>query len=139
HEKRIFGGYISREYPHPFLASTPGYQELTYVDGGGDMFKSGPNEWLSAFDLYKTRYIVLDKEQYPGSLKNHPDVTPSRDAIRMVLGAAATAVHSDTDLEAYRVPQPLAVVPFLSVGTGWEPRERNERGETYRWMHVEGT
>ncbi len=38
HGKEIFGGSLSREYPHPFLESTPGFQELTYVDGASDMF-----------------------------------------------------------------------------------------------------
>src|SRR5688572_27891572 len=42
HGKRIFGGYISREYDHPFLTSTPGFQELQYADGKGDILDSGP-------------------------------------------------------------------------------------------------
>jgi hypothetical protein len=48
-------------------------------------------------------------------------------------------VYSDSELEAYRVPEPSTKVPFLSVGDGWEPRERNASGDTYRWMHAEGT
>jgi hypothetical protein len=139
HGKHIFGGYLSREFPHPFLKSTPGYQELTYVDGGGDMFAVGPAQWLSALNLYKTRYVVLQKERHPGSPKRPPDISPSRAAIVRVLGAGAQPVYSDGELEAYRVPAPEAQVPFLSVGDGWEPRERNDLGETYRWMHVEGT
>ncbi|MFL5733031.1 MAG: hypothetical protein ACJ78Q_07490, partial [Chloroflexia bacterium] len=139
HDRHIFGGYISREFPHPFLTGTPGYEELTYTDGGGDMFRAGPDQWLSAFDQYRTRYIVLQKERHPGQPERTPDIAPSRDAILHVLGPGARPVYSDSELDAYQVPTPSARVPFLSVGDGWEPRERNERGQTYRWMHGEAT
>src|SRR5439155_12108548 len=106
HGKRIFGGYISREFPHPFLASTPGYQELTYVGGKGDMFKTDPDQWLSALDQYNTRYLVLQKDPYPGSPKRPPDLSPSRQAIRTVLGSAVLPSYSDGELEVYQVPAP---------------------------------
>ena len=139
HHKHIFGGYISREYPHPFLTSTPGYQELQYVDGGGDMFNAARDQWLSAFALYDTRYIVLQKDRIPNFDEPPQDVSPSRKAIKLVLGQDARPEYSDDQLEAYRVPLPAARVPFLSVGDGWEPRERNEQGMAYRWLHAEGT
>ncbi|HET6313320.1 MAG TPA: hypothetical protein VFH60_05745 [Chloroflexia bacterium] len=138
HGKPIFGGYISREFPHPFLPSTPGYQELTYVDGAGDMFKSGPDEWLSAFQLYKTKYIVLQKVRLPDKVEPVPDIQPSREAIHYVLGADATPVYEDEQVEVYLVPSPRRTVPFMSVGEGWEPREVGPNG-TYRWMHGQAT
>ncbi len=106
HHKRIFGGYISREYPHPFLTSTPGYQELTYVDGEGDMFNAGAPEWYSAFALYDTRYIVLQKIRLPERSEEPVDVSPSREALEMVLGGAHP-IYEDEQLEAYRVPVPF--------------------------------
>jgi hypothetical protein len=136
HGKPIFGGYISREYPHPFLTSTPGYQELTYVDGGGDMFRAGPDEWYSAFQEYRTRYIVLQKRRLPDRPDPPVDVSSSREAIRTVLGDTEPA-HVDDDVEVYRVPQPTEQVPFLTVGSGWEPRETGPNG-TFRWMHATG-
>jgi hypothetical protein len=138
HGKPIFGGYISREFPHPFLSSTPGYQELTYVDGAGDMFKSGPNEWLSAFQLYKTKYIVLQKVRLPDKSEPAPDLQPSREAIHYVLGADAKPTYEDEQVEVYLVPAPQSSVPFMSVGEGWEPREVGPNG-TYRWMHAQAT
>ncbi|HYP20509.1 MAG TPA: hypothetical protein VEY08_10575 [Chloroflexia bacterium] len=138
HGKPIFGGYISREFPHPFLPSTPGYQELTYVDGAGDMFKSGPDEWLSAFQLYKTKYIVLQKVRLPDKVEPVPDIQPSREAIHYVLGADATPVYEDEQVEVYLVPAPERTVPFMSVGEGWEPREVGPNG-TYRWMHSQAS
>lgn len=139
HGKRIFGGYISREFPHPFLRSTPGYQELTYVDGAGDMFAAGPNEWYSAFKRYDTRYIVLQKDRLPNFPDPPVDISPSRDAIRKVLGEGAAPIYSDEELEVYRVPPPTVRVPFLTVGEGWEPREQAPDGSTYRWMGAEAT
>ena len=136
HGKPIFGGYISREFPHPFLSSTPGYQELTYVDGAGDMFKAGREEWLSAFRLYKTKYIVLQKVRLPDRVEPVPDLEPSRQAIHLVLGAEARPVYEDEQVEVYAVPPPAASVPFMSVGEGWEPREVGPNG-TYRWMHAQ--
>jgi hypothetical protein len=139
HGKRIFGGYISREFPHPFLRSTPGYQELTYVDGAGDMFAAGPDQWFSAFAQYNTRYIVLQKDRLPNVVEAPVDVEPSRKAIRHVLGSGVTPVYSDDELEAYQVPLPIERAAFLSVGDNWEPREKNEAGEPYRWMRGEAT
>lgn len=133
HGKAIFGGYISREYPHPFLESTPGYQELTYVDGSGDMFAEDRNTWLSAFAQYNTRYIVLQKSRAPHRIDPPVDVTPSRDAIHLVLGADAKPYHEDAELEVYRVPPPAVQVPFMSVGDGWEPRELGPNG-SFRWL-----
>ena len=57
----------------------------------------------------------------------------------MVLGSAARPIHSDGELEVYQVPPPSERVPFLQVGDGWEPRELNAAGGTYRWMHAGGT
>lgn len=138
HERPIFGGYISREFPHPFLRSTPGYQELTYVDGAGDMFKAGRAEWLSAFQLYKTKYIVLQKVRLPDKVEPVPDIQPSRDAIHHVLGSDARPAHEDEQVEVYLVPTPERSVPFLSVGDGWEPREVGPNG-THRWMREQAT
>jgi hypothetical protein len=133
HGKHIFGGYISREYPHPFLESTPGYQELTAIDGHNDMFDSGPDQWYSAFRQYKTRYIVLYKSRAPHRQDPPVDVTPSSGAINIVLGEDARPFYEDEQLEVYRVPPPQEVVPFLSVGTDWEPREVGPNG-AFRWM-----
>lgn len=137
HHKRIFGGYISREYPHPFLTSTPGYQELTYIDSEGDMFDAGQPQWYSAFALYDTRYIVLQKVRLPERNEEPVDVSPPREVIERVLGGAAP-VYEDEQLAAYRVPLSVERVPFLSVGDGWEPREIGPNG-TFRWMRDEAT
>jgi hypothetical protein len=137
HHKRIFGGYLSREFPHPFVMNTPGYQELTYLDGSGDMFEAGPPQWYSAFALYDTRYIVLQKVRLPEKQERPVDVSPSREAIQLVLGGAGP-MYGDEQLEAYRVPWPSEPVPFLSVAEGWEPREVGPNG-TFRWMHDRAT
>lgn len=137
-EKPIFGGYISREFPHPFLKSTPGYQELTYVDGRGDMFAAGRDQWLSALRLYKTKYIVLQKVRLPDKVEQQPNIQPSRAAIRLVLGADVKPSYEDAQVEVYTVPAIAAPVPFLSVGDGWEPREVGPNG-TFRWLRASGT
>jgi hypothetical protein len=139
HHKHIFGGYLSREFPHPFLKSTPGFQELQYIDGHQDMFDDGPPQWLSAFALYDTRYIVLQKDRLPNYDDGPIDVTSSRKAIQMVLGPNAKPSYSDQELDAYTVPTPTVAVPFMSVGDGWEPREINQQGDTFRWMQDEAT
>jgi hypothetical protein len=138
HGKHIFGGYISREYPHPFLESTPGYQELTYVDGAGDMLGSGPDQWYTAFDRYRTKYIVLYKSRAPHREDPPVDVSPSRDAVKAILGADAVPFYQDEQLEVYSVPPPANIVPYLSVGTGWEPREVGPNGP-FRWMATSAT
>ncbi len=134
HHKRIFYGYISREYYHPFLFSTPGFLELEQPDGLGDLFADGPAEWRSALALYDTRYVVLYKAGWRP--QPPPDQTAAyRAAIAQVLGTDAVAhpVHSDADLDVYAVPAPAAPVPFLSLGTGWDAREATP-AEAHRWM-----
>lgn len=138
HNKPILGGYISREFPHPFLTSTPGYQELQYVDDAGDMFAAGKDQWLSAFQLYKTKYIVLQKVRLPDKVEQQPDLQPSRDAIHHVLGSDIKPSYEDADVEVYTVPSISKPVPFLSVGEGWEPREVGPNG-AFRWLHASGT
>jgi hypothetical protein len=138
HGKQIFGGYISREYFHPFLTSTPGYQELTYADGSGDIFAADPQLWYSALAKYKTRYIVLEKNRLPHRVDPPVDVTASRDAIKRVLGDDARPFYEDEQLEVYRVPLPERDLPIPSVGDGWEPREVGPNG-SFRWMHDEAT
>jgi hypothetical protein len=138
HGKEIFGGYLSREYPHPFLLSTPGYQELTYVDGSSDMFSVSRDVWLSALQKYNTRYIVLYKNRLPHRVDPPVDVSSSLDAIKMVLGPNAKPAYEDDELQAYRVPPPSQNVPFMTVGDGWEPREVGPNG-SFRWMHDTAT
>ena len=137
HKKRIFGGYISREFQHPFLTSTPGYQELTYADGAADMFDAGPSQWYSAFAVYDTRYVVLQKVRLPERQEEPVDVSSSRAAIRQMLGDA-TPRYEDDQLAAYAIPLPTERVPFLSVGDGWQPREVGPNG-AFRWMGQEAT
>jgi hypothetical protein len=138
HGKRIFGGYISREFAHPFLERTPGFQELTTLDGEADIFAVGPETWKSALARYKTRYIVLQKDRLPEKADPPIDVSPSREAIKRVLGSDATPVHEDEQLEVYRVPAPANPEPFISLGEGWEPRETGPNG-TFRWIGREAS
>lgn len=138
HAKRIFGGYISREFPHPFLQSTPGYRELSSSAATGDMFADSPTQGLSALALYNTRYVVLQKRRIPGLNEPHPDVSPFREAIKRALGSNIEPVYSDDQLEAYRVPAPASTVPFLSLGEGWQPAETGPNG-SFRWMGARAT
>ena len=138
HHKRIFYGYISREFYHPFLSSTPGFMELQYPDGLGDLFADGPNEWLTALAQYRTRYVVLYKAGWrpkpPGD-----ETAAYRQEILKVLGAgAAQPVHSDADLDLYQVPPPAHPVPFLSLGSGWGSREAGP-AESHRWIRNSAT
>jgi hypothetical protein len=135
HGKPIFGGYISREFYHPFLDSTPGFQQLQHGDAEGDMFADGPDEWYSAFERYRVRYIVLQKQREPerNDPRAQPDVAASREALARVLGEAVRPIYEDEQLEVYAVPPPPARAPFLAVGDGWQPREVGPNG-AFRWM-----
>ncbi|HVF99556.1 MAG TPA: hypothetical protein VND68_06940, partial [Chloroflexia bacterium] len=106
--------------------------------GAGDMFQAGPDEWLTAFQQYKTKYIVLQKVRLPDKVEPVPDLQPSREAIHYVLGAGAKPTYEDEQVEVYPVPAPGRTVPFMTVGEGWEPREVGPNG-TYRWMHEQAT
>jgi hypothetical protein len=137
HGRPIFGGYISREFPHPFVESTPGYMELASTVQEGDMLATDRGEWLSALSLYKTRYVVLQKDRLPDISESPPDVEPWRSSVTRVLGDDAP-VHEDEQLAAYRVPEPVQQLPFLSIGEGWEPREVGPNG-AFRWMRETAT
>ncbi len=139
HHKRIFSGYISREFYHPFLWSTPGFMELQNPDGLGDLFADGPAQWLSALADSNTRYVVLYKAGWrPEPPKD--ETALYRAALTRVLGAAAVAqpVHSDSDIDLYAVPAPAQRVPYLALGGGWDEREATP-AESHRWIRNVGT
>ncbi|MDQ2807577.1 MAG: hypothetical protein M3Z04_11805 [Chloroflexota bacterium] len=139
HHKRIFSGYISREFYHPFLWSTPGFMELQNPDGLGDLFADGPDQWLSALADSNTRYVVLYKAGWrPEPAKD--ETALYRAALTRVLGAAVVAqpVHSDSDLDLYAVPAPAQRVPYLALGGGWAEREATP-AESHRWIRNVGT
>ena len=133
HERPIFGGYISREYNHPFFEQTPAFQELLYADGAGDMFKSGPETWNSALSYYKVRYIVIQKSRLPDRIVSPVDISRWRQAISRIGSGRVEMVYEDDFLGAYRVPAEPDPVPFLSVGAGWGEREVGPNG-SFRWM-----
>ena len=139
HHKRIFSGYISREFYHPFLWSTPGFMELQDPDGLGDLFAASPDQWLSALIDSNTRYVALYKAGWrPEPPKD--ETARYRTALTRVLGAAAVAqpVHSDSDLDLYAVPAPAQRVPYLVLGSGWDAREATV-AESHRWIRNMGT
>jgi hypothetical protein len=140
HGKPIYGGYISREYYHPFLDSTSGFQRLQHYDDAGDMFDDGPDQWYTAFDSYNLRYIVLQKRREPerDDPRAGPDVEDSREAIMGVLGPSARPVYEDEQLAAFPVPQPGNRAPFMAVGDGWQPREVGPNG-AFRWLGERAT
>jgi hypothetical protein len=132
HERPIFGGYISREFPHPFVSSTPGYMDLATSSPDGDMITTGRAEWLSALKQYKTRYVVLQKDRLPDVQEVPADVEDWRTSVMRVLGERK-AIYEDEQLAAFLVPLPDEEVPFLSIGAGWEPSEVGPNGP-FRWM-----
>jgi hypothetical protein len=138
HHKRIFYGYISREYYHPFLFSTPGFMDLQYPDGYGDLFADGPAEWLTALSQYRVKYVVL----YKAGWRPRPPADQTaqyRAEIAQILGpGAAQPVHSDADLEVYAVPPAPTVAPYLSLGAGWGAREAAP-GDAHRWIRNDAT
>jgi hypothetical protein len=137
HGRPIYGGYISREFPHPFVESTPGYMDLAATTPEGDMISTGRDEWLSALNLYGTRYVVLQKDRLPDVVEEPPDVSLWRASISRVL-ASEEPVYEDEQLAAYVVPTLEEHVPFLSIGDGWEPKEVGPNGP-FRWMRDEAT
>ena len=132
HERPIFGGYISREFPHPFVENTPGYMDLSTTAAEGDMISTERGEWLSALYLYRTRYVVVQKDRLPDVQEIPADVEAWRSSVARVLGDEQS-VYEDEQLIAYRVPEPDEQLPFLSIGAGWEPKEVGPNGP-FRWM-----
>ncbi len=131
HGKSIFGGYISREYNHPFVFTTPGFAQLELA--GADIVDASRDQQLAALDYYHVGYVVLYQPADPSEPKQQRgyDPAPYLAAISSVLGTAAPA-YSDTWLTAWRVPV-VSPQPFLAVGDGWYNAE-DDRGEAHRWM-----
>jgi hypothetical protein len=126
HHKRIFDGYISREYDHPFERNVPGFRELVTLKFNTDIVKPGPQagdpnglraEWYSALNYYQVRYIIL---RSPQTIKqaNTTDLAYYRAAIKQVI-PNASPVYQDNQLEVYAVPTSYTVQPFVEIGEGW--------------------
>lgn len=140
HQKRIFNGYVSREYDHPFTRSTPGFQELILLKENSDIFEPAlaPNlpaniNSYSAFAYYKARYIVL---YYPQTQKERDsiDLAKNRQMIARII-PNPKPIYQDEKLEAYALPQlpENQLKPFAQIGEGWYEAEQSAGGGRHRW------
>jgi hypothetical protein len=133
HHKRIFGGYISREYSHPFMEDTAGFRDFHAGIAPSDMFVDTLDARLTALAQYNVRQIVLYKVNISRPTKVFPtDLPKYRALIGTTLGLANPApVYSDDQLEVYAVPAPARIAPFLSLADNWYPAEPPDQ---HRWM-----
>jgi hypothetical protein len=147
HHKRIFDGYISREFDHPFYRDTPGFEQLAVLRTVPEVFVSpnpanlpGQQLWYDAFNYYQVRYIVLDLPQNQKQ-RDTFDLNKNREAIYQVLGQNAQPVYSDKFLEAYQMPAiPASLNPVLQVGDGWYAAEPDADNKgAHRWAKSTAT
>lgn len=146
HHKRIFDGYISREFDHPFYRSTPGFEELAALSDVLEVWQPeavpylpGQYNWYDAFSYYHVKYIVID---YPQTQKEKDtfDLSKNRAAVYRVVGANAKPIYQDNFLEAYAVPQIPDPQPFLAIGDGWYAPEKDAAGNgVHRWAKGNAT
>ncbi len=131
HGKPIFGGYISREYNHPFVSTTPGFAQLELA--GTDIVEASRDQQLAALDYYHVGYVILYQPTDPTAPKQQRgyDPAPYLAAISSVLGSAAPT-YSDTWLTAWRAPV-ASPQPFVAIGDGWYDAEV-DKGLAHRWM-----
>jgi hypothetical protein len=133
HHKRIFGGYISREYAHPFMEDTAGFRDFHAGTTPSDMFVDTLNARLTALAQYDVRDIVVYKTNIARPTKPVPvDLAKYRALIGTTLGIAnPTPVYSDEQLEVYAVPKPAQIEPYLILDDSWY---RVEPPDQHRWM-----
>lgn len=142
HHKRIFDGYISREFDHPFYRDTPGFGQLAALRDVPEVFTPlptgiatlpGQHSWYDAFNYYKVHYIVID---YPQTQKQRDtfDLAQNRAAVYQVVGLNAPPIYQDKFLEAYELPVIADPQPFLQIGDGWYAPETDANGlGVHRW------
>ncbi len=133
HHKRIFGGYISREYAHPFMEDTAGFRDLHAGAIPADMFVDTLDARLTALAQYNVRYIVVYKTNISRPTKVVPvDLRRYRALVAQTLGVANPApVYNDDQLEVYAVPKPAQTVPYLILDDSWY---KVEPPDQHRWM-----
>lgn len=148
HHKRIFDGYISREYDHPFQRNTPGFRELTALNFSQDIVlprQDNPKkpvalaDWYDALSYYKVRYIIL---RQPKTVKQSASVNLNDYRAAISLIAPGLPVYKDDQLEAYSVPQKTIHQPFIELsGDKWYDPEPSARptGDYHRWSPGQGT
>jgi hypothetical protein len=144
HQKRIYDGYISREFDHPFQSSTPGFQELVTLKTDFEIFLSekdpnlpGQRNWYDAFSFYQARYIVLLIPQTEKQ-KAATNLSKEREIIGQIVGAPP--IYQDSYREVYRVPSVAEPKPFAAIGTGWlEPEKTADQQTRYRWASGKAT
>lgn len=142
HHKRSFNGYISREYDHPFVRLTPGFQELALLKDRPDIFRPtkaqgdlpGERDWYDAFSYYKARYIILYLPQNQKE-RDTTDLAKNRLMIAQVVGEVKP-IYKDELMEVYPMPSLSAadLHPFARIGEGWYEPEPDETGDgRHRW------
>lgn len=132
HGKPMAAGYISREDPRTLVARAPVLLFFRHL---------GPD--IIAFDLagqgkqalndLGVRWVVLDRYQMPENPGN-----PERSTRAITTAAAAqifgqqTPVYEDDRLTVYEAPGEALTAPYLILGAGWAPfdRQRHTRAFT---------
>jgi hypothetical protein len=134
HHKRIFGGYISREFAHPFMENTAGFREFKAGTAPSDMFVDPLDARLTALAQYDARLVVVYKVNLSRPTKPVAvDLAHYRALIAGTLGLLADTppVYSDDQVEVYAVPPPARHAPYLVLGDSWY---RFEAPDGHRWM-----
>jgi len=129
HGKRIFGGYISREYYHPFVYQMPGFAQLEGQQP--DVYGDDREQQLAALNYYLVRYVVLYAPSDPTEPKQVKGYDPTL-YLERIAGLRATAVYTDGWLQAWRVPE-VPPQPFVGLGEGWYAVEETAAGPQ-RWF-----
>ena len=121
HGKPLSVAYISRDDPRTLTDRAPVLQHFRHL---------GPD--IIAFDLAAqgrqvladlgVRWVTLDRYKMPGGRER-----AYTEAAAQAIFGSQQPVYQDERLTAYEVKPPETAVPYLMLGTGWQPYDPQQR------------
>jgi hypothetical protein len=125
HKKPLAVAYISRDDPRTLTERAPVLQHFRHL---------GPD--VIAFDLAKQgqqvladlgiRWVVLDRYKMPGGQER-----AYTDAATQQVFGNQPPVYADERITVYEVRPAATTMPYLILGTGWEPFDKATQTRTF--------
>jgi hypothetical protein len=116
HSKKLIAAYFGKPNPLSIVEKTPVLQHFRYL--GPDIIAQDISEiGTSVLASFNVRYVILDLYQMPGGREREVTLHLTEEIF-----GDTVPFYRDERLIVYRVEEPVAPKPFLSLGQNWGRR-----------------
>jgi hypothetical protein len=125
HGKPLAAAYISRDDPRTLVDRAPVLQHFRHL--GPDIIDFDlAGQGRQVLSDLGVRWVVLDRYKMPGARERDYN----EGTAHLIFGSAQP-VHHDSRLDVYEVDAPAVNLPYLILGSGWEPFDPVEHSRSF--------